>query len=619
MPLRLTKFESGRESLEGILRGGILAVVGLLPAASKAGAQATPEPLPVSSEVTLAVGPTVGALDLFAVSDEASLARPALPAPGGFLILPIDLAGRLELHRFDPTRPRRVLTDDGLSRILLPGGTSVFHYRRGDTTFGFLAVGPDGLPRVLLELPGTGPAGTTDPFDPFLAASRDGTRAAIATKLPAGGDVWLLATSGSWLPGGAVAANLGGASPLDVDAGSIAIASGALFFTTSEQTLHRAPADGSSPASPLALPASGGSTPVFVESEIAVSDDGSTVALIAGASEDASDVYVVRPATAAPVNLTQSPGEYQSVDYALSKPFGPSLALGPDGASIAYQKAVGPGNELFLRSTTGGAAVHVTPDSLFEPSIDNVVVITNDALAPALRVDFAAGGGGGSLQSLDLYRADATSGLTVVNLTGTSGSSAPPFPNSASIAIADAFLVPDSTAKAIVSSASGAFSLFLSDVAGGTSTTALTGQAWPGTGVGPAGGRIFFEATATGGAPTIYSLVTGGPPSVQALATAPSGIALESLAVSPAGTLLAFVASAGPGDDFGILLSVPGGAAGVVTPVPATFSRSVAFSPAGVPGFGAAAAPGAPYTFALLGYGGGILPPVPSGTGFFLR
>src|SRR5262245_24182503 len=368
-----------------------LVLLSLLAAPSVCGAQASGEPLPLASQVTLAVGPSAGALDLFPVSDGAPVAGPALPGPGGFQILPVDLAGRLELYRFDPTRPRRVFTDDGLTRILLPGGQSVFHYRRGGTSFGWLAVGPDGLPRVLLELPGTGATGTTDPFDPFLAASRDGTRAAIATKPLAGGDVWLLAVSGTWLTGGALAANLGGPSPLAVDTGSIAIASGALFFTTNEQTLFRAPTDGSAPATPLALPSSGGSSPNFVEPEVAVSDDGSTVALIAGASENASDVYVARPATGAPVNLTQSQGEYQSVDYALSKPFGPSLTLGPDGASIAYQKLVGAENELFLRSTTAGPAVQVTPDSLFAPSIDNVVILTIGAPAPALQVDFAAG------------------------------------------------------------------------------------------------------------------------------------------------------------------------------------------------------------------------------------
>ncbi|HET6203011.1 MAG TPA: hypothetical protein VFI25_09450 [Planctomycetota bacterium] len=579
--------------------------------------QGLSDPGALSSETTVAVGPSSSGLTLFRASDALAEAGPALPSPGGFAFLPIDLAGRLDIHRFDPTRPRRILTDDGLSRILLPGGTSIFHYSRGGISFGFLAVGPDGLPRILLELPGTGIGGATDPFQPFLAASRDGTRAAAATTLASGGAVWLLAVSGTWLAGGALAVNVGAAAPLAVDPGSLAFAAGALFFTAGEESVFRASPDGSAPGAPLALPPSGGEEPVHVEPEFAVSDDGSTVAFLAGETDDV-DIYLVRPATGPAANLTQDDGEYRGVGYAPGSAFGPTLALAPDGSSIAYLHEVMGTDELFLRPTTGGAAVQITGDATFEPYIDNVVVITIGAPAPALQVEFAAGDSA-TLQGLDLYRADAAAGLNVVNLTGTSGVFTPPFEDTSTIAISDAFLLPDSSTRAIVSSDASGFTMYLVDTATASASTPLAGQSWTGGGVGPAGGRIFFDAVAFGGSSTVYSVTGGAAPSVQTVFAVPTGIDIEALTASPSGSELAFVASAGPGLDIGARVVVSSGGLDLVNRGPASFLRSVAYSPAGSPGFAVAPAPGAPASFLFLAGGGILFPPIPSGTGFFLR
>ncbi|HKB16119.1 MAG TPA: hypothetical protein VKF62_08635, partial [Planctomycetota bacterium] len=339
---------------------------------------------------TLAVGDEEDDLGIYVVYEDGS----ALPFPASgqtdFSLLPVDLAGRVDLLRFDASRPRRAVTDDGLARILLPGGTSVFHYRRGGV-YGFLAVGPDAMPRILIELPATGVPFFPDPFLRTVAGSTDGTRLAVATRTQAGGDIWLLSIDGSLFPDGTTAFNAGGTGVLEVDARSLTFAAGYLLFTVGGDEVYRAPSDGTGPATLLPLPPSGGSVPDKVVREIAVSEDGSTLAFVAGEDDEERDIYVLAPPSGTPANLTQDPGEYLGPGYQPVFAHGPTLALSPDGSTIAYLKEVDGEEELFVRPTAGGPPVHVTPDPIFEPYIDSVVVIT---IGYANEVEFAAVGEG---------------------------------------------------------------------------------------------------------------------------------------------------------------------------------------------------------------------------------
>src|SRR5881397_1496187 len=105
---------------ENKLPRALPAALALFALVSSARGQVAAHPVALSSEATVAVGPSTSALTLFTVSGSSPQAAPVFPSAGGFQILPIDLAGRLDFFRFDPTRPRRIVTDDGLSRISLP-------------------------------------------------------------------------------------------------------------------------------------------------------------------------------------------------------------------------------------------------------------------------------------------------------------------------------------------------------------------------------------------------------------------------------------------------------------------------------------------------------------------
>jgi hypothetical protein len=603
----------------------LVVISALIGAAAGPSSPRTQEGAGPAGAFTVAVGASATSLGFFVVSEDGS----AVPFPSaggaGFSILPIDLAGRLELRRFDPGRPRRVLTGDGLSRIVLPGGTSVFHYRHGPS-FGFLAVGADGVPRILLDLPPVSGDSGPNPFLPFAAASSDGQLLAVATRPQAGGDVWLLSVDGSPLADGSTALNLGGPGALEVDPGSLAFAEGTLFFTVGQVAVYRAATGGTAPALPLALPPSGCCVPDDVLPEIAVSEDGGTVAFVAGDEEEGEgelemDVYLLSPPAGVPVNLTQDPGKYAGAGYAPGSAVGPTLALSPDGSTVAYVRRISGEEELYVCPGAGGPPVHLTDDSIFEPYIDNVVVIT---IGYAGEIEFAAGGegdeGGDPLTHLDFYRATVgAGGVTVENLTATSGSATPPFLDTGTLAILDAFALPGGAGRAVVSPTPGGVALRLVGGSPGASNVAYEGQAWFGPGVGPAGGRLFFPAQGTSGAPEILMIEAGAPASVTSLVAGPSGVSPVSLTVDPSGTDLSLIATADAGGDLLVRISIPSGQISYPLLPWTSVARSLAHSPSGLLGFALGEGPAGPFQFGLLS-GGDMVPfLVPAGAGFFLR
>ncbi len=602
----------GRVSALGFF---LAAIAGSAPVRGQVGGGGAP------SSFTVAVGDEADDLAIYVVEEDGS----AIPFPASgendFSLMPIDLAGRLEIRRFDPARPRRAVTDDGQARILLPGGTSVFHYRRG-AVYGFLAVGPDALPRILIELPATGIPFFPDPFLRTVAGSSDGARLAVATRPQAGGDLWLLSIDGSLFPDGTEAFNAGGTGVLEVDARSLTFADGALFFTVGGEEVYRAPTDGTGPATPLPLPPSGGSVPDEVVREIAVSEDGSTLAFVAGEDDEERDIYVLTPPSGSPANLTQDPGEYLGPGYQPAFAHGPTLALSPDGSTIAYLKEVDGEEELYVRPTAGGPPVHVTPDPIFEPYIDSVVIIS---IGYANEVEFAAGGegalGGNPLEQLDYYRASVGPGnaLTVTNLTATNGATSPPFLDAASLSILDAFELPGNSGKGMVSLAPGGVALRLLNPTSATATVAYQGQTWDADGVGPAGGRLVFPARGPSGLPELVVIEGGATPNAATLASGPTWVSVASLAFHPSGTEVALVASATNGSDMLVQVEVPGGQVTYTDLPSAAFSRTLAYSPLGLPGFALGPAAAGPYDFGLLGPGGPLALQVPAGIGSFLR
>ncbi|MBL8695858.1 MAG: hypothetical protein JNJ88_17320 [Planctomycetes bacterium] len=322
-------------------------------------------------------------------SDEHLTIRSERPGqPSAVLIssvelLHFELAGRVALHELDRSRPQLIARAGQPTYLELPDGSRVFHYKRSDESgFGFFKVTVSGTLQILAELPpepGDDGSSGDNPWLPAIGASRDGKWLAAATDGDATGDLYLLSASG-----GAPVLLTPEPEPADIDESSFTFASGALFVTMDSDAVARAPIP-TGPLAPVALPPSGDETPEWVAPEIAVSEDGSAIALVAGEGIDQADVYVVSAAGSA-VNVTQDPSRYRPLSAAPLFQWGPRLALSDDGSRVAYLRAqypagtyplgyTGEEDELYLATSTGSQKSLVTGDAWFHPWIGTGITV----------------------------------------------------------------------------------------------------------------------------------------------------------------------------------------------------------------------------------------------------
>jgi len=535
------------------------------------------QPLAELGGVVLGSGPTSSSLSLYHVP-ELGVLPVTSPGSGPFQFLAFDLTTRFDFLRFDASRPRRVQTDDGLVRVVLPNGSSVFHYRRGTSTFvfGWLLVEADGESHFLLERRGFGPGGTQDPFHAWLAASRDGSRLAVHTRLLAGGDLFLLSGDGDPLPSGTTSVEVASAGALDILPESVTFANGAFFFVATN-LLRRVDTTAAAPSTTVvALPPSGGAPPAFLVEEMAVSENGEVLIVLGGPAEKNVDLYVVTAAGAA-TNLTQSSAEYLPPGYEPYESHGPYLALSSDGSRVMYIEDVNDAKELFIRDVVLPTPVHVTSDAWFDISIDNPGSL-GSVIPPTGEVVFIAGTEHNGVDA-DVYAASATGlNLTVQNLSGTGGVT-PPFPSVSTLNLLDIFQIEGSAnVVAILAKPTGQDLVSV----GATGLTTLLSASGPiGPLAGPAKGRVFFAAKPIGGLPTIYVLDgSSGTPTLQSLHPAvTSSASFLALTPTPSGEEVAAIESFGPGNEIALRIDVVSGSASSMLPIPASFVRGFAWTP----------------------------------------
>ena len=397
-------------------------------------------PAPIAERAVRASGPSPSNLTLVAqlLSD---------PPTGDVLLsgvefLPMHVAGTTMVNRNDPNRPHLVSDVPDTSVIELPGPERVrlLHYRRSSgTMFGFLRLDNRGGMQLLVERLGLTASNTFDPFDTVIGVSEQGCIVISAPTFSGGvggyGDCWLFPVT-PLAPGIGPAVELTGPGQQDV-AGCSLTFKGDWLYAVEEDTLARAPLDGSANLVQVTLPPSGGFPNPMVRDEMVLSADGSTLVLLAGVDEDNLDLYVI-DASGTPRNLSNAPDTIQPPGYLPQEPKGPMLTLNEDGSLVAYVVEFPQGGELFLRSTAAvpSAPEHVTPDAIFDQSIDNVSGIFGSGFAFGFFAD-------SGLDNADLYQATlgAGGGLSVINLTQTSGSSGPFYPNAAQIKVAASWQV----------------------------------------------------------------------------------------------------------------------------------------------------------------------------------
>ena len=193
---------------------------------------------------------------------------------------------------------------------------------------------------------------------------------------------------------------------------SLTFAGGQLYcvgqVTAGADLLLRAPQDGSKPLDKLTLPKVGGADPAHISDGLAVSADGSVIAVLAGPGASQRDLVAVSAASGAATNLTQGPAQIAERGAKLGQ-LEAQLALSAKGSLAAYVVA---NQELYVVKTDGSAKpFQVTDQKRFK--IDVVVQINllfsddDDLLWMA----------GTDINKLDLYRHDGATGQ-VFNLTG---------------------------------------------------------------------------------------------------------------------------------------------------------------------------------------------------------
>jgi hypothetical protein len=372
---------------------------------------------------TLAVGATAQVLT-FAEGAPASLTIVSVPEndpnSGDTVVLQsvelldLEVTGRTLAQANDPSRTRRVILQ-GIARAELPGGARLFRYRRSSgAVWGFLHVAADGTPRAVLEAPGVGAGGLSDPFLDRIGIAPDGLHAAIA--LAAGG-MYVVRLDGGTFASTGRADRLALPFTERVVNTSVMIGSTHVFCQVRQpvRVFRCALADGALPVDVSPPPVANGE----FKDQMALSRDGSTLVFLYG-PDDLERLWLV--GTVGGVTALPPPGSnYEEPNYLPEDPGEPAMLLSDDGSRLFYIDS-DVRDELYLLDTTGALApLAMTEDAVFQPYIGTHILprFAADRLTIAI----------GDIAQMDWFQARLTTGGgTVVNLTVT-GAATQPFPS----------------------------------------------------------------------------------------------------------------------------------------------------------------------------------------------
>ncbi|NOT32273.1 MAG: hypothetical protein HOP15_17645 [Planctomycetes bacterium] len=340
----------------------------------------------------------------------------------GIQLLSLDVVGRARLTELLPSSTRRNSDIPGAARLVLPRERgSVYRYKRaepqGGATFGFFIVDASGDARAVIELPGTGSAGTGDSFHSRIAVGARGTTLLVASSEAAGGDLWEIDLVAS------TAVNRTPAlAPQDFERGGLALLTN-FGVGVSEQGVfrfERVPGAGASSVQiPRAIATFG--------PDVVMSADHSTVAFLAGDSINRMLVFTCQRSGDA-LQASQTPMRIPGAGFLPDEPAGPHLALSTDGSWVAWRRE-GASSECYVSATRSGAGpsdLHVSGPAHFDDTLNDTGVIAFfDPDSFVVAVGLAESGGIGQG---DLFRIDARAGgFTAANLSRTSAILQPPF------------------------------------------------------------------------------------------------------------------------------------------------------------------------------------------------
>lgn len=362
-----------------------------------------------SAAVLYAVATDVDSFGLRTTTSDGNGAVSVVPLWDGLVDLDIlYLSGLQDYLPVRADRPQR--TTDQLSAfqgIRLPGGLGTLYYvhRKLLGTSGLLVVDPTGEMNMVLEVPGI----YSDTLANRIGLSGDGAvGAAIVTK----SSLVLFRTDGSTFDNGQSWIDITGVhGNLELSPHSLTLVGGWLYCVgrdaDDKAQLLRALLDGSTTLEAVPLEKS----PESIADQMAVSADGSRVALAAGTGESSRHLYILTPQSGQAVIVTASPGQLGPRGEHWGNLEG-QLALSPSGNRVAYvSRMEGIAEVLVSDTSAGGNTVTVTEDTRFSPGVE---VFSNLFFSDEDNLLFTAGL---SAIQMDLYRWDCTK-EQAINLTG---------------------------------------------------------------------------------------------------------------------------------------------------------------------------------------------------------
>lgn len=330
-----------------------------------------------------AVDAAAQSIEFFRASDGS----PAPPLPvGQFELLPLILAGRAATDSVRHDLPQQVTDLGGVSSIQLTDGGRLLKFRDATRALtGILLIDASGRPSILLE---HALVHGQDALSPYVGVSPFEPVAAVVTdrRVAAHGEVFLLSVNGGAFAG-TTATTVQVTDRADTEPTSLTFVPGGLLFLGDDTELDRVDTAAPFALQVVSIPPSGGVPPLEFSEEFAVSDDGSSVAFLAGAAENDWDIYVVSAAGVAR-NVTQSPDAYETVGNQTSHAVGPTLSLGPVGAGLVFGIELPLETEFYFQDLVlPSLPVQLTSDVHFEHSVGD----TSTVVLGAARIDLMIG------------------------------------------------------------------------------------------------------------------------------------------------------------------------------------------------------------------------------------
>jgi len=280
------------------------------------------------------------------------------------------LYGRVkQYYPFTRNVPQQ-LTGQPYYPISLPNGLGHIKYFRdyngGKYRVGVWLVKPDGGMEVLY----TAPTSSTSYLYNYFAVSDDGKW--VASHNSSQKFVILMRTDGKKFSNGKNNLELKmSPQPYYIYPTSITLTNKFLYVITrttssyaSKHTLWRAPADGSGQLKQINLPMVGGTSPMWIDDEIAFSADGNTAVVTAGkyysSSYSNSEDVITIDATGKAVNVTKAPANYEERGYSWGYYSSyAQLDVSPSGKHVAWIKYMSSSkHELFVGKADGTGPHH---------------------------------------------------------------------------------------------------------------------------------------------------------------------------------------------------------------------------------------------------------------------